>query len=112
MPSKYLRRLDAQGHLKVKEALRQWDPIGVLGSDPTWPDDEYDAYAGPVVHYLDAGAKKEALIKYLEEVCTERIGVPFDRPLTEKIIDELLVFWPLWKKEMQDLGPDASASED
>ena len=49
MDSDYLKRLDVQGHLKVKEALRKWDPIGVYGPGSRWPDDEYDAYSGPVV---------------------------------------------------------------
>ena len=105
MTSDYLKRLDVKGHLKVKEALRKWDPIGVLGADPTWPDDEYDAYAGPVVMMLDAGAAKEKVVKYLEDVCVERIEMPFDRALAEKIVDELLEFWPKWKKELWERGP-------
>ena len=30
MTSDYLKRLNVQGHHKVKEALRKWDPIGVF----------------------------------------------------------------------------------
>lgn len=106
MTSDYLKRLDVQGHLKVKEALRKWDPIGVFDLDPPWPDDEYDSYSGPIVTMLDAGAPKEKMVKYLEGVCVDHIGMPFDRMRTERILDELLAFWPKWKKQMQGHGPN------
>ncbi len=106
MTSDYLKRLDVQGHLKVKEALRKWDPIGVYGSDSDWPDDEYDSYSGPIVSFLDSGAPKERILEYLHDICERHITLPFDRPKTEKIIDELIIYWPTWKKQMKDLGPN------
>lgn len=99
--SDYLMRPDAQGHLKVMEALRKWDPIGVFGADSDWPSDEYDAYAAPVVSYLDRGASKEVIVKYLEDVCVKRMEVSFDRSRAEVIVDELLVFWSKWKKQLK-----------
>ena len=104
MTSEYLKRLDVQGHLKVQEALRKWDPIGVI-SDPSKPDDEYDMYAGPIIAMLDAGMPRAKLVDYLEEICTSRIEVAFDRRHAETIVDELIEFWPLWKAKLRDLGP-------
>lgn len=100
MASEYLKRWDVQGHLKVKEALRKWDPICVFDlEDNDWPEDEYDAYSGPVVGLLDRGATKEEIIAYLRKTCEEHIGVGFDRPKTEKIVGDLMAFWSEWKKE-------------
>ena len=105
MTSDYLRRLDVQGHLKVMEALRKWDPIGVFEIDPNWPADEYDRFSAPILNMLDANAPKEKMVKYLEGICVGHIGVSFDRSHTEKVLDELIDFWPRWKKELQERGP-------
>ena len=105
MTSDYLKRLGAQGHLKVKEALRKWDPIGVYGMDSTWPDDEYDGYSGAVVGFLDQGSPKEEILRYLERVCVERMEIPFDRARASSVVEELVVFWPKWRKELKELGP-------
>ena len=104
MTSDYLKRLDTQGHLKVMEALRKWDPIGVYGPGSGCPDDEYDAYSGPVVSLLDSGAPKEKIVQYLRSVCVERMEIGFDRPRAEKIVEELMAFWPTWKKQLKELG--------
>ena len=106
MTSDYLKRLDIQGHLRVMAALRRWDPIGVYGSGSTCPDDEYDAYSVPVVNLLDAGAPKEKIVQYLQSVVVDRMEIGFDRPHTEKIVEELMAFWPAWKKQLKELGPD------
>lgn len=104
MNSDYLRRLDVQGHLKVMEALRKWDPIGVFKIDPAWPADEYDGYSGPLVTMLDAHTPKQKMVNYLERICVEHICVSFDRDHTEKILDELIEFWPRWKKDLRERG--------
>jgi hypothetical protein len=106
MSSDYLKRLDVQGHLKVKEALRKWDPIGVFSLEGDWPDDEYDAYSGHVVGLLDRGASKEEIVAYLKKTCVEHIGVGFDRPRTESIVEGLIAFGPVWQQKVRDLGPD------
>ncbi len=107
MKSEYLKRLGAQGHLRVKQALRDWDPIGVYSDGDDWPDDEYDSYSGPVVALLDAGADRGRIIAYLKRVCEVTIGVGFDRPRTEKMVDELLLFWPEWKRRLRELGEES-----
>jgi len=105
MTSEYLRRLDVQGHLKVKEALRRWDPIGVYDEGTGWPDDEYDSYAGPLVSMLDQGYPKEEMMKYLKDCAEGAMEVPFDPDHTSEILDELRAFWPRWKKDIREFGP-------
>ncbi len=101
MTSDYLKQLGAQGHLKVKEALRKWDPIGVYGPGSTCPDDEYDGYSGAVVGFLDHGSPKEEILRYLERVSVEHLEMSFDRARASAVIKELLVFWP----QLKELGP-------
>lgn len=105
MTSDYLKRLDVQGHLKVKEALRKWDPIGVYGPNSNWPDDEYDGYSGTVVELIDRGASKDEIVKYLERVCVQHMEMPVDRARAETVVEEVLAFWPVWKKELKEKGP-------
>ena len=94
--SEYVKRPDVQGHLKVMECLRKWDPIGVI-NDPNWPDNEYDGYSAAIVHMLDSGVSKKDLLKHLKKICIENIGIGFDKVKTEKIVDEMLAFWKDWK---------------
>jgi|GEM_PF-6754760 len=102
MKSDYLRRLGAQGHLTVRKKLMEWDPIGC-----GVPEDEYDAYAGPIVSMLDHGKEKEEIVEYLRVVCEEYIGMaPHPKDRAEKIIDDLKQWWPKWKNEVEELGPD------
>jgi hypothetical protein len=103
MTSDYLKRLDVQGYLRVQEALRKWDPIGVCPGSGA-PADEYDSYAAPIVRMLDGGASKEEIMKYLKSICVERMEIGFDRTHSEEIVGELLAFWPLWKKQLAELG--------
>jgi hypothetical protein len=105
MTSDYLKQIGAQGHLKVKEALRKWDPIGVYYPGSDCPDNEYDGYSGAVVGFLDHGSPKEEILRYLERVCVEHMEMPFDRARASAAIEELLVFWPQWKKQLKELGP-------
>lgn len=106
MSSDYLKRLDVQGYLRVKRALVEWDPTGVLDAVSDWPDDEYDAYTAPVVRLLDQGASKEEILTYLRICCEEAMCVGFDHPKASRIVDELIAFWPQWKKQLHELGPD------
>jgi hypothetical protein len=96
MASEYLKRIDVQGHLRVQEALREWDPIGC-----GVPPDEYDGYAPQVVRLLDAGVPKSEIVAYLRSVCVDRMGCPFDPVRTGKIVDDLLAYWPPWKERVR-----------
>ena len=42
---------------------------------PDWPRDEYDAYLGPTLRLLEAGASIEKISSYLAEVELERMGL-------------------------------------
>jgi hypothetical protein len=39
--NEYLKRPDAKGYLKVLDTLKKWDAIGVFGTNPIGPEDEY-----------------------------------------------------------------------
>lgn len=73
MASDYLKQVGAQGHLKVKEVLRKWDPIGVYYPGSTCPDDEYDSYSGAVVDFLDHGSPKVEILRYLDGPARARL---------------------------------------
>jgi hypothetical protein len=50
---------------------------------PDWRRDEYDAYLGPTLRLLEAGASIEKLASYLAEVELERMGLS-DTPEAQK----------------------------
>ncbi|MEM1107338.1 MAG: hypothetical protein AAGH99_01460 [Planctomycetota bacterium] len=88
--SDYLKRPDAQGHLKVFEVLRLWDPIGVADIAP----DEYDGYAPEIVRMLDGGIDTEQLERWLIDLANGHMGLSHvDQPHTRSCADELTKFW-------------------
>jgi hypothetical protein len=91
--SEYLKRPDAQPHLKVMECLRKWDPIGVFSIDSDWPKDEYDGYSGPIVRMLDAGISAKDLAKHLRGLAEKNMGCQCDRAKTMEIAEELVAYW-------------------
>jgi hypothetical protein len=58
----------------ARELWCKWDPIGVMGLKD-WPRDEYDAYLGPTLRLLEAGASLEKIASYLAEVELGRMGL-------------------------------------
>jgi hypothetical protein len=96
MDSEYVRRPDAQRHLKVMELLRKWDPIGVL-DDTEWPDDEYDIYSAPMARMLDAGISEKNLYNHMKSIVKERMELACDKKKTKQIAHELVEFWKEWK---------------
>ena len=65
---------------EIQDAIRQvlyrdWDPIGVCDEAA---QDEYDHYIGAVYGILAGSRSAEALIDYLIQVMTERMG--YDTP--------------------------------
>jgi hypothetical protein len=97
--SEYLRRPDAQGHLKVLKVLRRWDPIGVIGEDN---QDEYDMYSATFVRILDAGATVDALLKHMRWIVTERMSIAFDERHSKDCANELVEFWRSWNGSPSD----------
>ena len=69
--SEYLHRPDVQGHLKIMELLRKWDPIGVYYPGSDCPLDEYDGYSATIVRMLDAGVSEKELFKHLYQIKLE-----------------------------------------
>jgi len=65
----------------IDEVLwRLWDPIGV--NDIPEARDEYSSYAAGVLGLLRRGAGDEQIIRHLQAIETERMGLPvsFTRP--------------------------------
>lgn len=60
-----------------RQALELWnefDPIGVMGT-PDWPRDEYEAYVGPTLRFLESNGPIEELQRYLAQVTLEQMGM-------------------------------------
>lgn len=93
--SDFLKRPNVQRHLRVSEALRRWDPIGVYGLGEDCPEDEYASYELPVIGRLNAGHSRERIVQYLIDVQTQYMGLDAPRDLSklEQIVDELIEFW-------------------
>ena len=90
--SEYLRRPDAAGYLKVLDALRRWDPIGVL-SDPDCPGDEYDGYAASVARQLDRGVSADELAQILHQISSDQMGIESNGIRDMEIATELVDYW-------------------
>jgi hypothetical protein len=96
--SEYLKRPDAAGYLKVLEALRQWDPIGVLGPGSDCPRDEYDRYAPQIVRVLDMGTTADHLAQVLQRIAEENMHVKSNPARDKAIAGELVAFWKAWRR--------------
>jgi hypothetical protein len=56
----------------VARELRRWDPLAVADIAP---EDEYDAYAPPIVTIVDEGANPWRIAQHLATLQTEHFGV-------------------------------------
>ena len=90
--SEYTSRPDAKGYLKVTDALRRWDPIGVCDQVP----DEYDSYAPVIVRLLDRRVDAKGLAAVLHSIAKEQMGIESDRTRDDAIAEELVRFWRTW----------------
>jgi len=100
--SEYLRRPDLQGHLKVQEVLRDWDPIGVDPNTTPGAFDEYDSYAGPIMAELNGGADVEHMVDWLRRSATEHMGLnDFDEGQARRLMQELKKWWIAWKDQLE-----------
>ena len=94
--SDYLTRPDVQGHLKVLEVLREWDPIGVISESNR---DEYDMYAPELIRMLDAGASTEFVANWLSDLAKQHMGLTYvNRRHTLSCAEKLTDFRAEWKK--------------
>lgn len=80
----------------VKEALRRWDPIGVIDhtGEDTIADDEYDSYASGVLKYLHGGANSKGIANHLAQIRTVSMCLGNKRASErEDELGEKLVAW-------------------
>ena len=57
--------------------MEEWDPIGVAAFEEAAAN-EYDDYLGPIASRLSREASAEELARYLQDVRTDRMGLPAD----------------------------------
>jgi hypothetical protein len=75
----------SSGNLSILRdiAWREWDPIGLNGSDGGWRHsdaaDEYDRYVLRVAGGLQSGEPKHTLVDYLVNIETAYMGLPDTR---------------------------------
>jgi len=100
--SDYLQRLDVQGHLKAKAVLVAWDPIQV--SEPGYHllEEEWEYHAVELVRLLDASHGKDEVVSFFRRLCEESLRRPFERARAEAAADDLLEFWPRWKRQLAE----------
>ncbi len=80
---------------QIRDILnRVWDPI--WHHAPGSPRDEYDGYIGKVAALLQRDATDEAILKYLETVEVENMGLgrPFDRERATRVVTALKALKP------------------
>lgn len=80
----------------VEEALRCWDPIGVIESllEEGLPPNEYDGYAPQTFAYVRDGADSKKIAKQLAWIRSSSMGLGPARPSEyEKELGEKLVAW-------------------
>ena len=81
---------------QIRDILnRTWDPI--WGHAPESPKDEYDACIGKIAAFLLRDATDEAILKYLETVEVEDMGLgkPFNRERAIRVVAALRALRPV-----------------
>ncbi len=81
---------------QIRDILnREWDPI--WDHAPGSPQDEYDGYIGKIAAFLQRGETDEAILKYLETVEVEDMGLgrPFSRERGIRVVAALRALRPL-----------------
>ena len=80
---------------QIRDILnREWDPI--WDHAPGSPKDEYDGYIGKIAAFLQRDATDEAILKYLETVEVEDMGLgrPFNRERAIRVVAALKALRP------------------
>lgn len=74
----------------LRALLNRWDPIGILGSVPDPPEDEYDQLLGPVASLLAGPHPRERLTGYLRDEMAFAFALDPDLVGVEDFVEELL----------------------
>jgi hypothetical protein len=70
-----------------KVLMSEWDPIGF---GHLLPADEYDSYIPMIYSAIQSRARVEDLAKHLEQIETERIGLPARPEVNRQVARSLL----------------------
>ena len=89
----YLNRIGMQPYLKVCEALRRWDPIGVFQIRADWSKDEYDGYAPELIQLLESGADAELVSAFLIKLASDNMGMEPNRERSSEVAQQLVDYW-------------------
>ena len=80
----------------VKDALRHWDPIGVIdfSDEGSITDNEYDSYASGLLSFLEGGANAKGIANHLAQVRSVSMCLGSSRHSErEDELGEKLVAW-------------------
>ena len=83
----------------VKDALRDWDPIGIIPElvKSGLPPSEYDGYAPHVLGMLQRGCSLDEISEFLEYTSEETMGLgprtPLSKAANSKVAADLLAWW-------------------
>jgi hypothetical protein len=83
---------------RVEEALRRWDPIGVLSGlgDDEGPMDEYDSHAPQILGLLQRGADVAGIERELVRIRTDRMELGDGAYDDRTIAEDLMRWWASW----------------
>ena len=74
----------------LRSLLDGWDPIGILGSVPYPPEDEYDRLVAPVAFLLAGRHPRKRLTGYLRDEMALTFALDPDLVGVEGFVEELL----------------------
>jgi len=96
----------------LRSLLNGWDPIGILGSVPDPPEDEYDRLLAPVAFLLAGPYPRERLTGYLRDEMAFTFALDPDLVGVEAFVAELLHWRPPRAPEpWQRFDADRDATE-
>jgi hypothetical protein len=91
-----VQRLKARDQLRAVEIeLRRWDPLGTIANakGPFAPLDEYDSLAPNILRCLQAGGSIDELAKQMNDLVTNRLGVPGGIDHDRLFAEQLIQWW-------------------
>ena len=68
-----------------RELWNEFDPIGVIKSDNSATDDEYENYVGPCLRIVEQGLMDGEVCEYVTNIVYEYMGMPKSPQLDRQI---------------------------